>query len=64
MRMYLWEDVLCDYTCGMAVVLAKNEKQAREIMGTKFPSYIRDQLPFSECKVITEPDGFYVYGGA
>ena len=63
MKLFVWEDVLCDYTPGMAIVYAKNEKQAREIMAEKLPSYIADQLPFSQCIVVTQPDAFYVSGG-
>lgn len=48
---------------GMAVVFAHNEEEAREIMKAKFPEYIIQQLPFGSCKVIKEPDAFYVCGG-
>jgi len=32
MKMYVWEDVLEDYTSGMVCVLARNEKQAWEML--------------------------------
>lgn len=63
LKLYVWEDVLRDCTAGMAVVLARNEQEAREIMKRDLPSYVLDQLPFGGCQVITEPKAFYVYGG-
>jgi hypothetical protein len=32
LKLYVWEDVLCDYTCGMAVALAHNEDEARSLL--------------------------------
>lgn len=64
MKLYVWQGVLSDYTAGMAVVLAHNEEEAHEIMKRDFPDYAIDQLPFSGVQVVTEPKGFYVYGGS
>lgn len=64
LKLYVWEDVLRDYSAGLAVVLAHNEGEAREIMKRDFPEYIAEQLPSYKCQVITEPKGFYVYGGS
>ena len=64
LKLFVWEDVLRDYTAGFAAVLAHNEAEAREIMQRDFPDYIVTQLPFTQCKVHSEPIGFYVYGGA
>ena len=63
LKLYVWEDVLCDWTCGLAVILAHDEVEARRIMKEKFPDYVTEELPFSKCKVVTEPDAFYIYGG-
>jgi hypothetical protein len=63
LKLYLWTDVLCDHTCGMAVVLAHNMEEAIEVMKATFPDYITEQLPFTKCRVITAPDAFYNYGG-
>jgi len=63
LKLYVWEDVLSDYAPGLAVVLAHDEDEAQRIMKEKFPDYVTEELPFSKCKVVTEPDAFYVYGG-
>ena len=63
LKLYVWEDVLSDYTAGLAVILAHDEGEARRIMKEKFPDYVVKNLPFGECKIVTEPDAFYVYGG-
>ncbi len=64
LKMYVWEDVLRDYTAGMAVILAHNEEEGREIMKRDFGQGVIEELPFSKVQVITEPEGFYVYGGS
>lgn len=28
--LYVWENVLCDWTCGMVVALARSEEEARD----------------------------------
>ena len=32
MKLYIWRDVLCDYTCGMIVAMAENVAEAREVV--------------------------------
>ena len=51
MKLFVWKDVLCDFTCGMAIVYAKDEEAAKRLMEEKFPHYVRAQLPFSEVEV-------------
>ena len=64
MKLFIWEDVLCDYTCGMAVVYAEDEEAAKRLMEEKFPHYVRKQLPFSEVQVYEDEEcAFYTYGG-
>jgi len=64
MKLFVWENVLCDYTCGLAVVFAEDETQARELMIEYFPDYVINELPFAKCRVVEQPDAFYVYGGS
>ena len=64
LKLYVWEGVLCDYTCGMAVVLAHNLDEVKLIIGRDFPDYVVEQLPLGQCQRVTEPKGFYVYGGS
>lgn len=61
LKMYVWEDVLHDYTEGMAVALAENLEHALKLLDKKAGHHL--DLPISKMKVITEPEGFYVYGG-
>lgn len=32
LKLYIWEDVLCDYTCGVMFALAHNEDEARRLV--------------------------------
>jgi predicted DsbA family dithiol-disulfide isomerase len=38
MKLYIIEEVLSDYTCGMCVIAAENLKQCREIFVEEFSS--------------------------
>ena len=35
LRLYVWEEVNCDWTCGIAIALAENEGEAREMLINK-----------------------------
>jgi len=65
LKLYVWEDVLRDYTEGMVCILAEDLEQAREVFLKKYKSeqYILDDFFGKPYKVITTPDAFYVYGG-
>ena len=63
LMLFVWEDVMRDYTPGLAVVLAGSAEEAIEIMQRDFPEWVSNQLPIASMKVITEPQGFYVQGG-
>lgn len=62
LKLYVWEGVLCDYTCGMMCALATSPDHARKLLLKK-----RDSLPEAdlnlEPKVISKPEGFFVWGG-
>ena len=63
MKIFIWEDVLCDYTCGMAVAYAETCEQAL----TLFDETIADQLgaptKVIDCAEDREPFTAHVYGG-
>lgn len=66
-KLYIWDEVLCDYTCGMAFAIARTVEEA--IKATGVPEYNRD-LYNSEPRVInlpglslSEPIGEHCYGG-
>jgi len=64
MKLYIWRDVLRDYTPGMAVAYAKDYGSALEL----FEPWLREQLVEAmplviDCKKRKKPFGHYVYGG-
>lgn len=69
LKMFVWQNVLTDYTDGMIVVLAPDlptaiqvaEKQCIKSMG-----YIMDSFKKAMSKkptIVTKPSCFFVYGG-
>ena len=65
LKLYVWEDVLTDYTSGMVCILAKDLEDAKEVFMKKYPDdgYVLKNFFGEEHEVITEPEAFYVYGG-
>lgn len=63
MRLYLWRDVLCDYTPGMAFGVASSKENAIEIISDH--DYVRRELLEKEPEVyeLGTPVGAYVEGG-
>ena len=64
MKIFIWEDVLRDYTAGMAVAYAETLEEA---YGLFEESYVRDDLgpptKVIDCDKSKEPFGTYVCGG-
>jgi len=62
MKIFIWEDVLRDYTSGLAVAYCETLEEALDL----FPEYIADQLG-RPTKIIKEGDKTpfvaYVSGG-
>lgn len=71
MKLYVWEEVLCDYTCGVIFALANNVDEARELVVKKYASCPGDEWEESslmspmqeEPKVYDASEGFRVRGG-
>ena len=66
MKLYVWTDVLCDYSAGMAVALAPDLETALAALD-KNAGYHLD-LPVDKMTAIdlsgeVEPQAWYVYGG-
>lgn len=62
LKLYVWQNVLTDYTDGMIVAYAANIKAARDQV------YIADPTAYPECldsepTVYEEPIAFTVWGG-
>lgn len=65
LKVYVWEDVLTDYTSGLAIIIAHSLDEAKEVFFKKYPNgqYVLNDFFGKPHEVVTEPDAFYVYGG-
>jgi len=69
MKLFVWKNVLTDYTSGIAFALAENADEARKLIIDKYEkeeSYISDKLVSdlnAEPLVVDSKEGFYVWGG-
>lgn len=67
LKMYVWEGVLCDCTCGLACVLAYSPEEARKVLRAKFEAegrgYAITEVLGQEPIEVSEPAAFYVTGG-
>ena len=62
LRLFVWEDVLRDYSTGIAFAYAENSEQARQLVLKKL-GYDHPDL----CGIpreVTEAEGFAKYGGS
>lgn len=64
LKLFVWVDVLSDYTSGIAFALAKDEKQARELLLDQQP-ILEEDYNFTHCepKVWDTPKGYTLHGG-
>lgn len=62
LKLYVWENVLTDYTDGMMCALATSPEQARKLL-LKRCSYIPENQLAEEPKVVSKPEAFLVWGG-
>jgi hypothetical protein len=67
LRLYVWENVLCDYSSGLAVALAHSAAEARQLLLAKIGGQFHilntvDDL-LVEPKIVESPAAFFVYGG-
>lgn len=63
LKLYVWEDVLNDYTSGMAVALAESKEEALRLLAKKVPDYGMEELRARKPSVRRAKCAFYVYGG-
>ena len=69
MNLYILNEVLADYTSGMAVIAAESKAQAREFFIAEFGEYHADDFDeyakFTVIEGVNHPAGIvsYVYGG-
>lgn len=66
MKLFVWEDVLCDWTCGMAFAVAKSVDDARTAIA-KREGHATAAALTDKPKVYKldrkSPIGFAVWGG-
>lgn len=65
LKLYVWEDVLCDYTYGIMFALAHNPEEAKELIikkASNIDNVVRDL--YNVPQEITKPEGFYIYGSS
>lgn len=63
LKMFVWVDVLTNYTSGMMVALAHNVEEARTLLLAKCPHLPPEDLAKFPYE-ITKPEAFIVSGGA
>ena len=63
LTLYVWENVSCDYTCGIMFALAHDVEEARRLILAQVDYVPREQLD-TEPLEVTAPQAFVVWGGA
>lgn len=63
LKLFVWEDVLCDYTCGIMFALAPDVETARKILLEKEDSNLIKSELMADPDVIETEEGFVVWGG-
>ena len=66
LRLFVWRDVLCDYTCGIIAAIATDADEAREAVVAGLEDWERPTL-YAEMgkppEVHDAPFGVHVWGG-
>lgn len=69
LALFIWDNVLCDYSCGLFAVLAHNKEDAIEILESAFEGddYLKeefDKVKNSEPIVLKNPSAIWTSGGS
>ena len=74
LNLYVWEEVLCDYTCGTAFALAYSLEEAEKLVSDYYnkgfgwtkedgnyeiPYFVKKEKP----KIYNVPVGYAIWGG-
>lgn len=62
-RLYVWNNVLSDYTPGIAFAMAYNVEEARRLLKQAMPEHNHHEIEQEPTFVHTRPACDYVYGG-
>lgn len=69
LKLFVWEEIMCDWTCGIAFALAYDADHARELIMERArkayasPGYVAKAIEGGPYEV-TNPEGFLVPGGS
>ncbi len=65
LRLYVWSQTLCDYSCGVMFAFASSPDKARKAIVKAMGDYdgVHRDLT-SEPEVVTKTKGFGVWGGS
>jgi len=65
MKLYIWKEVLCDYTCGIAFAMANSLEEAKQVIRDSVDEYycVDDTVFYKEPEVYEIPYGFAIWGG-
>lgn len=62
LKLYVWENYGCDYTCGIAFALAESEEEARKLIHES-DRFVDERTLSNPPKVFTDKISFGVWGG-
>ena len=54
LKIYIWRDVLCDYTCGKAMAVAYDVDEARRIVYNEYTRYPLGDPINEACQKLAE----------
>jgi len=63
MKLFVWDNVLCSYWCGLVVVHAESVEDAKRVIEKELPEHVREELSLEDAQVYETECAFYVYGG-
>lgn len=64
LKLFVWQDVLTDWTSGIMFALAHDAEEARNVILTKYPDSVSVSNDLSiEPEIYASPVGFAVRGG-
>ncbi len=68
LKLYIWKDVLCDYTSGIIFAMAYTLAQARKVVVDCADDWARESVAGavikSDPEIHESPYGFFIYGGS
>lgn len=62
LKLYVWHEVLCDYTCGAMFALAESVEEARRLIVETGETIVDEDLE-REPTVYETPVAFAIWGG-